>query len=535
VLFTVHLSASAVTADGCYMPERAVKKLPAIPSQRALVSWKDGVETLVISSALDSEAQKLGWIIPVPAEPDKLQQQTPGALRTLSFCIQPKITHDVGANTAVAIVVAVIGNIFLAILMFKREWLFRFFVSLFILFVLWSLMLPAGGGGDRAALANAMQVEKTAKVGSYDISVLRPKEAAELNAWLEENGFASFPPEADGTIADYIKSEWVFAAIKLTRTEAGANAPHPIEMVFSAREAVYPLKLTSLAGGSPVFEIFVIADQRASCKLLEEDLCDRFEQDTTKYDPALEYYQGIASGIPIFHPAIRQLMWDGCVLTKLIGTVDADKMTEDIRFTWRPFEAFQKHFYTVSGASQSAWFYFAWFAGTWTCISMLVCKGRIAQPNGTVWYLGVVLLPALALFGIGAITFFARLPTIAPQDVHVTRGARGPRPHNLQMRIWGFIEKQPDVLQESQRQIADYLLDKLREPKPWYPEDHPSNKNEIAGGEVVVEDSPGNFTVEKLDDKVVIRVYDRLGMPWVVDYTIPYKAKDSLEIIPEHP
>ena len=57
--------ASDVFGDGCYIPERAVES-PEIPAQRAVLAWKNGQETLVISSALDSESQKLGWIIPLP-------------------------------------------------------------------------------------------------------------------------------------------------------------------------------------------------------------------------------------------------------------------------------------------------------------------------------------------------------------------------------------------------------------------------------------------------------------------------------------
>jgi len=61
-------------ADGCYVPARAVKKIPEIPAQRALISFKDGRETMVISSALNSESQELGWIIPVPCVPDSIEK-----------------------------------------------------------------------------------------------------------------------------------------------------------------------------------------------------------------------------------------------------------------------------------------------------------------------------------------------------------------------------------------------------------------------------------------------------------------------------
>ena len=95
----VLFSASAAMGDGCYIPEHAVRKIPEIPAQRAVLSWKDGVETLVISSALDSEAQKLGWIIPIPAVPRVIEKESPGALKTLNFCIQPKITHDISPES----------------------------------------------------------------------------------------------------------------------------------------------------------------------------------------------------------------------------------------------------------------------------------------------------------------------------------------------------------------------------------------------------------------------------------------------------
>jgi hypothetical protein len=41
------LPASVAWGDGCYFPERAVRKIPEIVVQRAVLSWKDGVETLV--------------------------------------------------------------------------------------------------------------------------------------------------------------------------------------------------------------------------------------------------------------------------------------------------------------------------------------------------------------------------------------------------------------------------------------------------------------------------------------------------------
>ena len=222
----VLLFASAAFGDGCYMPERAVRKIPEIPAQRALLCWKDGVETLLISSALDSESQKLGWIIPLPSVPKTIEKETPGGLKTLEFCIQPEITHDLSQGLKASIYCVLIANVLMGTFLFKRQWFLRVLLFVFMFFVvLPALLLSASAGTGLAVKATNVQVEKTAVVGSYDISVLRASKSDELNSWLSENGFTSLPQKADETIAHYIAEGWVFAAIKLTRSEAGANAP----------------------------------------------------------------------------------------------------------------------------------------------------------------------------------------------------------------------------------------------------------------------------------------------------------------------
>jgi hypothetical protein len=231
--------ASAAFADGVYIPDRAVRKIPEIPAQRAVLSWRDGQETLLISSALDSESQKLGWIIPLPAVPKTIERQTPGALKTLDFCIQAEITHDLYSQVVFAAYAFFVANIVLATLLFKqRDRLGYLLVELFFFGVVPSLMLPTAGAS--AVNAARVQVVKTATVGSYQISVLRPKKLDDLNVWLAENGISRLPAMASPPVADYVADGWVFAAIKLVRGEPGVNAPHPIEMTFPSKQPVYP-------------------------------------------------------------------------------------------------------------------------------------------------------------------------------------------------------------------------------------------------------------------------------------------------------
>jgi hypothetical protein len=507
--------ASEAFADGCYVPELAVRKIPEIPAQRALLSWKDGQETLLISSALDSESQKLGWIIPLPSVPTTIEKATPGSLKTLNFCIQPKITHDLIIEIKLVCVAVFVGNILLATWLFKRE-SFMFVLCLLLLaFVFYSLLLPAlGASSAMAAKASNVQVEKSVSVGAYDVRVLNASKPDDLNAWLAENGFSALPAAADKTIADYISNGWVFAAIKLTRAESGSNAPHPIKLVFSSKEPVYPLKLTALAGGSTAFEVFVIADQRAACSVLNEEFCDQF----TEYKVSDVPYEsgkavvGESSHLHVGHPAICPLMWNNCILTKFAGTIDADKMTSDIWFDWKPFRPYRQHFYTDRGARGVAFVTFIFLVGSFLAVSMVLCDERIRQPQGPRRYLAKVLLPAVALSGILAVSVFACLPKLDASEV--TTGSFR-RPENVAWAVRNNFEEalkdSPNILQGTEKDIAEHLLNYLNGVTGLRNKPHG-----LIEGEVIVEDSPGSFTVEKANGKIIIRIYDNVGRVLVV-------------------
>ncbi len=524
--------ASVALGDGCYIPERAVLKIPEIPAQRAVLSWRDGQETLLISSALDSESQKLGWIIPLPAVPKTIEKQTPGALKTLDFCIQPEITHDLYPQVIFAVYAFFVVNLVLATLLFKKTDRLGFLlIELFFFAVVPALMLPAVGAGRPSITkaANAL-VEKTATVGSYQISILRAKKLDNLNAWLAENGFSLLPTTAGPAVADYIANGWVFAAIKLVRGESGANAPHPIQMTFPSREPVYPLKLTGLAGGRTAFEIFVVADDRAACKELEVEFCDRFRQDTDQptyaYNPESDphyetktlFFSKTTNQI-IGHPAICSLMWGTCTLTKFAGTIDADRMTADLHFDKKPFEAYRQHFYTRQGAYHFALILFACLTGCWLAASMVACRAKIVQEWGLTRYLGRLLFPPVALYAVGAAILFACLPKLAASEVVTGHPWRQSYfASDLRANMKEILQDQPQLLQRTQKEIAESLL-KLHGIYGRRGEQH-NRRNPLTGADILLEDSPGNFTVEKSDKSVIVRVYDRIGRPMLIEQPI---------------
>ncbi|NIP55568.1 MAG: DUF2330 domain-containing protein, partial [Aliifodinibius sp.] len=54
----------------------------------------------------------------------------------------------------------------------------------------------------------------------------------DLNNWLEDNGYRSFPDRAVPAVDDYIGKNWAFVAAKIIREGEGTATPHPILIEF---------------------------------------------------------------------------------------------------------------------------------------------------------------------------------------------------------------------------------------------------------------------------------------------------------------
>ncbi|MFO1522595.1 MAG: hypothetical protein U1G05_11255 [Kiritimatiellia bacterium] len=72
MLLLLLLSAGSARADGKMYWREAVP--PTIPYQRAMIFFRDGVETLVLQSKHElpgpGKAAPIGWVVPVPAVPE---------------------------------------------------------------------------------------------------------------------------------------------------------------------------------------------------------------------------------------------------------------------------------------------------------------------------------------------------------------------------------------------------------------------------------------------------------------------------------
>ncbi len=310
----------------------------------------------------------------------------------------------------------------------------------------------------------------------------------------------------------------MFAAIKLSAPKRALNAPHPIKLVFAATDAVYPLRLTAIGRGNTEIELFVVGNATATCPVLAEEFCDHFalEWGSQSQDYRIgESFHGTATPCSIGHPAICPLLWNGCVLTKLSGTVRAGEMKEDIRIDWKPFHAYRQHFYSVQGARAVAWIVFLVLAGGLGFASMLTQRKKIVEPGGLSWYLGRVLLPRAVLSAIVAGIVLASLPKVPAAEVQVFRH-RDYYGSLLQSEIASLLNDHPKLLRGTSREIADAILKQLGDTIMF--QGNPTNL--VTGSKLKIDDTPGNFTVEKQGEEIVVRVYGHDGTVYSSEYPL---------------
>jgi len=372
ILMSILLAVGYCAADGVFIPD-ARKKIPDIPVQRALVKYRDGIETLIIESSMSGEKGNYGWIIPLPNQPQKFDKVSPGLLKTLSLQLQPKLNHAEPHTNVFGVRFSAIITIIIVITCFAvMRWgakgsifpLAAFFLALYLL----PNFVEYRSGGGSVPIANPLvEIKSREVVGNYEIFVLKAQNSTELNLWLADNNFRQFPPEATKLIDDYISQSWLFMVSKLYTISDGLATLHPLLLEFETDHPVYPMKLTALPGSAVNLELFVIADSEAVPVNYntKKEYCNFF--DFKKIDHARESDTSVGrkAFIPrewfgpfreIAHSDASKVMWDGCVVTKMTGKISSSAMTSDMFFEFKKTNPGQSELYSSRGKLDLAYF-----------------------------------------------------------------------------------------------------------------------------------------------------------------------------------
>jgi hypothetical protein len=505
--------AQSVYGDGKYYPQKAYKVLPKIPSQRAILVFKDRMEKLTIESALDGQGQEFGWVVPLPSKPVEFEKMSPGLIKTLSLAIGPKITHDLRGRLGLFYIVAAsLSLCYLFVFAMKPKSLIVFVILLACLLLVCLSMMTALGTAKRIdgmdlITMPGIKVHSIQEIGSYELAVLEAESAESLEKWLDDNGFTGLDARDREIVSDYIADSWYFVAAKLKRDGDGYSRPHPISMAFASDKLIYPIRLTSTVGSPVYLELFVISNKQAECERLSLELCDRyhFSAEARRDYLSKQFVPGFLGkkyNQHIGHPDAKKQMWDGCVLSKLCGTLNPSQMSHDIVLELKEVKPFCRHYYSHRGASGVGQMF---CLGAWCLIPFLltgVFYNKIRGDGGRKFYIKRVIIPS-ALFSLllwGTIYLVLPKVEVRTESGRLYHRFRFTREVDLKMQI---LAKEHDGFRGMEKEEIDKLVGACFE----------NQRNVFTGENLRWEDSPGNFEVLKDERGVVLRIYERNGFP----------------------
>jgi hypothetical protein len=313
--------------------------------QRAMLLHRDGRELLVIQPKLVGDAKELGWIVPVPAEPhvgsvpEKLDDDL---FWNLGRETQPRIVDLSGRIRAGVAAIGLLAVLALIIWGWRRSsrrleaWL-----AAFILFLV-GFLVPLEVN-TRGVASRDVDVLQSARVGIYDVAVLRASAPRDLRAWLEKHGFRS-GPEDDVVLASYIARGWCFVTARIAR-DVDARSAHGLlrclVLLFQAPEPIYPFALTATSGGETEVLLYVLTEGKVSQPALEMRYAGPFTTDwmTDDFVDWIDWSDTPDVDVWPDHPSPPRF------LTKLKGRLSSANAAGDLLFSAagddQPYQAVQ--------------------------------------------------------------------------------------------------------------------------------------------------------------------------------------------------
>jgi len=221
-------------AWACIHAPKHYKGSIAETSQEAVIFHQNGREELILKVAYKVEGDgpgpnQLGWVIPVPNQPDKYAVAERALFKELFDLTKP---------------------------------------------------VPRGGFQKFKAPTDTKSIvllEKTS-VGEYTIQPILASgrhAGTALNGWLQKNGFGTLPDE---NLHYYLENQWTFLAIRIDPAKAGDTLKttgtfRPLRISFLSDRIVYPLKFSSHQGSFPV-NLYVITPRGLPRSGTSPDLAD---------------------------------------------------------------------------------------------------------------------------------------------------------------------------------------------------------------------------------------------------------------------
>jgi hypothetical protein len=522
--------------DGKIFPPAAFVRADT-PSQRALIHWHDGMETLVVETTVRSEASELGWILPLPASPISIRPADPGLFPTLQTLFQPRVQTETHWEWLGGLVVGVA-----ALLIrwgIQRKISFRWvdgIAVLGVLVILVSMLLPSLGKAKGGAFADSLgaatdvTVLSEVRAGVFDVVTLTATSADPLLEWLRTRGFSA-PEDILPVVRDYLDRGWIFVTARVQNPTPGAVTPlHPLVFRFPTLQAIYPMRLTGVGADSLDCDLYVFGNGRAEAAGWQVRYCGApdFSQRIPR-SPAMSPFP-----LRIRNPELLSLVDGSIAATKLSAKLTARDMSHDVVVRWRPIQPKGQTLHTWTSAFSESLFYSAWI------LAAALVFGGIRGSQGSTpapWFSSIDRwggITALAACGIGVLALpkapLGKVETIARRaraDVQTAVNSLTADAYDLPA-VQACL-KLPLTADRSNaipaiREALTHFLRTNVVPGAAATNTSPLI-NPFTGRPARVEASPGNINVEATDAGLDVVWYDFDGAP-TYRFDLPVAARD---------
>lgn len=194
-----------------------------VMKETAVLSLRDGVETIVMGLALDAERVGSTLLMPTPAVPEVSAAQS-GTLREMTVATAPRevVEYDFWGESPFG--------------------------------------AGADGGAPGAGVTEGAQptVHSQERIGNYEVAVLGG-EADGVRNWLTDNGYA-LPEELSVLIDPYAADGWTFTAVRYAADAVLSGDVEPLRFDFETEELIYPMRFSQGAETAQTVHLFVLGE-----------------------------------------------------------------------------------------------------------------------------------------------------------------------------------------------------------------------------------------------------------------------------------
>ncbi|MEA1980818.1 MAG: DUF2330 domain-containing protein [candidate division Zixibacteria bacterium] len=194
-------------ADGMMMPPQDYWIQET--GQKAVIMYEDGIETMVISTSFEGDANDFAWVIPTPNKPEVSKGSQ--AL----FTNLDQLTGYTVSN---------------------------------------SKDFSLGIGAVRDVAYEGVTIVEEKQIDYYDVTVLSSTDKDSLVTWLNDNEY-NFPTSASYILNSYVDNDWYFVAMKVNpeslewtdvSKKLRSGEATPVVLQFEAKNIVYPMRISSI-------------------------------------------------------------------------------------------------------------------------------------------------------------------------------------------------------------------------------------------------------------------------------------------------